>query len=261
MTPACPPGEPDGTAYAQGMNDHERHCVEAEAEIARFAAVTREADPATPVPTCPGWTIADLVRHHGKTLRWMAHIVRTLPAERVRSLDLDLGLPGDVAAYPAWFAEGAGPLMTALREAGGDTPVWTFGPDRHVRFWSRRVLHETLIHRADAELALGRTPEIPAELAVDGIEEFLTNAPSLRGFGHAGEMVHLHTTDHVADVLVRLGTDGVTWEHARGHGDAAVAGASRDLLLLVYGRLPLDRRFTVFGDRELLSGWLAASAW
>ncbi len=250
------------------MNDHERHCVEAEAEIATFAAVTSEADPATAVPTCPGWTIADLVRHHGKTLRWMAHLVRTLPVEPVRSLDLDLRVPGDVAAYPAWFAEGVGPLMTALREAGGDTPIWTFGPDRHVRFWSRRVLHETLIHRADAELALGRTPEVPAERAVDGIEEFLTNAlatpsvsASLREFGHTGETIHLHTTDHVADWLVHLATDGVTWERTSGHGDAAVAGTSRDLLLLVYGRLPLDRRFTVFGDRELLSGWLAASAW
>lgn len=250
------------------MSDHERHCAAAEAEIARFAEVTQHADPAAPVPTCPGWTITDLIRHHGTTHRWITHIVRTRPKERVWSRDLDLGLPADDAGYPGWLAAGAGPLLTTLREAGGDTPVWTFGPDQHVRFWSRRVLYEAVVHRADAELALGRTPYIDPETAADGIEEFLANIPvipwvaeQLRTLGRTGETLHLHATDHDGEWMIALGPDGVTWEHGHGKGTVAVRGTTSDLLLLTYGRLrPGDERFAVFGDQELLSGWLAAAA-
>jgi hypothetical protein len=35
-----------------------------------------EADLTDPVPTCPGWTVADLLRHHGGVCRWATAIVR-----------------------------------------------------------------------------------------------------------------------------------------------------------------------------------------
>jgi hypothetical protein len=43
------------------------------------------------------------------------------------------------------------------------------------RFWIRRMAHETVIHRVDAELSLGEPPmPIPPQQALDGVEEFLT---------------------------------------------------------------------------------------
>jgi hypothetical protein len=56
----------------------------------------------------------------------------------------------------------------------------------HARCWSRRMVHETALHRVDAELALGVEPRIHLAVAVDGVGEFLENLPrsgSLRGNG------------------------------------------------------------------------------
>lgn len=250
------------------VNDHELHRAAAETEIARFIEVTGQADLTTPVPTCPGWTFADLIRHHGTTHRWITHIVRTRPKEQVWSRDVDLGLPADVGDYPAWLAAGVEPLLTALRETDGATPTWTYGPDQQVRFYSRRVLYEAAVHRADAEIALGLDPVIAPETAADGIEEFLTVmlglprvAESIQKFGRFGETLHLHATDGDGDGewMITLGPDGTTWERGHAKGTVAVRGTTSDLFLLVWGRLKPER-LTVFGDQELLSGWLAAAA-
>ncbi|MEV8015780.1 maleylpyruvate isomerase N-terminal domain-containing protein [Streptomyces sp. NPDC086554] len=48
---------------------HEQYCAAVQAADARFVELARGADPATPIPTCPGWTLSDLVRHHGTTHR------------------------------------------------------------------------------------------------------------------------------------------------------------------------------------------------
>ena len=63
-------------------------------------------------------------------------------------------------------------LIQAGREAGSD-PVWTFTGSRPASFWARRMAHETAVHRADAEITVGRQPEIDADIAVDGIDEWL----------------------------------------------------------------------------------------
>ncbi len=44
-------------------------------ENAAFAELFRDADLSTPVPTCPGWTLAQLMRHVGRGDRWCAQIV------------------------------------------------------------------------------------------------------------------------------------------------------------------------------------------
>src|SRR4051812_23480836 len=100
----------------QFVNDHERHRIAAEGEIERFIEVTAEADLATPVPACPGWTVADLVRHLGGVHRWMTRIMLDRAERRISFRDLDLGVPADRRDYRAWFAAGVPPLITALRE-------------------------------------------------------------------------------------------------------------------------------------------------
>lgn len=246
-------------------HDHERHRAAAEAEIARFVEVTAEADPATPLPTCPGWTVADLMRHLGTIYRWMTHIVVTRPARRIPATELGIEPPADDGACHGWLAAGVEPLTTALRATDGDEPVWTLGPDQHLRLWSSRLLAETLVHRADVELALGRTPAVDQEVAADAVEEFLTTVlhydrviARLKEFGHAGETVHLHATDGEGEWTATLGADGRTaWERGHSKGSVAVRGTAADLLFLLWGRYPLDERFTVFGDEELLRALLA----
>jgi uncharacterized protein (TIGR03083 family) len=249
------------------VNDHTRRCDAAEAEIARFVEVAGEADLATPLPTCPGWTVADLLRHLGTIYHWMTWVIATRPAERVPPGAVPLDVPAEESAYLDWLVAGAAPLTTALRAADGDEPIWTHGPDRRMRLWPWRLFAETLVHRADVELALGRTPAIAAEVAADGVEEFLATVlrydrivERLREFGHDGETIHLHATDieDGGEWTATLAADGrTTWERGHAKGTVAVRGSAAGLLLLLWGRYPLDERFAVFGDAALLSGLLA----
>ena len=54
-----------------------------------------------------------------------------------------------------WLRSGPRLLLDAVDATGPQTPVWTFLGPRPAAWWIRRRLHETLVHRADAALALG----------------------------------------------------------------------------------------------------------
>ena len=247
------------------MLDHEWFCERAGAEIGALADVVGGApDIAAGVSACPGWTVADLAAHTGNIHRWATAIVATRAAARPPFPVVES--PWSSAdGWAAWLASGGRPLLDALRSAGPATEVWTWGPGRTSGWWARRMLHETAVHRADAQLALGIEPVIDPVTAADGIEEFLDNLPSARRPARhladlpAGASVHLHATDSDGEWLVRFGADGPgTMSWARGHqkATAAVRGPVADLLLFTYGRYPAaDPRLSVFGDASLLGLW------
>ncbi|MFI8824929.1 maleylpyruvate isomerase family mycothiol-dependent enzyme [Streptomyces sp. NPDC053431] len=251
-------------------DDHAVNCERVASAVESFVTLVRGADPATPVPTCPGWTLADLVKHHGTTHRWTEHLVRTRATERVWSTDVPLDLPEDPAAYPEWLAASAEASLRALRAAEPDAPTWSHGADPHVRFFPRRLLFEAVVHRADAERALGREPgPIDPGTAADGIEEFLENLPyfswvaePVARLGRDGARLRLAATDSGAAWTLTLGGGGFTWQRrADGEATATVEGTAADLLLLVYGRYAADDpRFTHAGDRTVLDAWRAATA-
>lgn len=250
-----------------GVLDHEWFCARTESEIARMASVTAGADPGTQVPTCAGWTIARLVKHTGIVHRWAERIVATRASARIEQRDLEAGLPADEAAYPQWLAAGAAPLAAALRSAGPDTVVWAWGAEQRSGWWARRMLHETTVHRADAEFGLGAWPDIDPVVAADGIEEFLANLPTARRPAEhlaelpAGESLHLHATDSDGEWLIRFDGSGVEWSRGHEKASAAVRGPVAALLLFTYGRIPgSDARLTVFGDAALLGIWQEKTA-
>ena len=154
---------------------HDEAIDELELEIERFAAALDDADVATRVPTCPEWTIEDLALHLGLIHQWADRLVRARATVRIRRADMDLDA-GPVDA--AWLRRGGASLVDALRTADPATPMWAWGPDQHVAFWSRRQLHETFMHRVDLDLARGATPYVEPIVAVDAIDEFLVNLAS-----------------------------------------------------------------------------------
>lgn len=252
------------------MNSAE-HVAAVAAETARFVATVETADPSTPVPTCPGWTLADLTRHTGSVHRWFTELLRRRIQQPPTSRDVDLRLPEHSAAYPDWLAEGATRAADVFAATDLDAPMWAWGLDQHARFWVRRMLFETLVHRADAELALGLSPHIDRALAVDGVDEFLTNLPFASRFAPLtaelrgnDQTIRFSCMDSDDDWLVVLRPDGfglAASDTGPRAADATIQATAADLLLLAYGRL--DHRSDTFqrlGDPELLAHWFTHSA-
>lgn len=251
-----------------GLDDdqHERYCESIAHVVAGFTAAVRDADPATPVPTCPGWTLADLVEHHGATHRWAEHLVRTRATERVRVREVPLDLPDDPSGYPQWMARGAESLLRTLRRVDPDLPMWSCGADQRVAFYPRRLLFEAVIHCADAQLALGQQPLVEPATAADGIAEFLENLPchpwmTERLAPLAGGSVRLLARDTGAAWTITFGAAGFSWTATTEAADVTVTADVGDLLLLLYGRRrPEPDRFTVRGGAAVLDAWLGATA-
>ncbi|MFE2813922.1 maleylpyruvate isomerase family mycothiol-dependent enzyme [Streptomyces nigra] len=254
---------------------HDRYCDEIAHQVGLLrAVVTSGADLSATVPTCPDWSLEQLVRHTGEALRWVELMVRTraekeIPEETVPGAQ-GPDAQGDPAALDAWLAETGDLLVGTLREAGPDTAVWSWAGVPTAGFWARRMTHELTIHRADATLAAGLPYEVAPEIAADAIDEWLEivqwaqrtipDDPA-RELRRPGASIHLHATDPTpgvdAEWFVDLGGDAIVWR--RGHEKATVAlrGSLTDVLLAFYRRLPLDApELEVLGERELLEFWL-----
>ena len=130
------------------------------------------------VTTCPEWTLRDLVRHTGMVHRWATAVLEAAgPAVDDVGFEAATVYPTDDGLL-GWFRDGLAALLTTLRESPEDLPAWAFmrGSPSPLHFWARRQLHETTVHRMDAELASG-LPITPVRAAVgaDGIDELLTS--------------------------------------------------------------------------------------
>ena len=182
----------------------------------------------------------------------------------------DRDLPDGAEAREAWLLAGASRLVEAVREAGPSLPVWSWAGEQTAGFWVRRMAHETVMHRADAEITAGRTVQIAADMAADGISEWLEIIPyalddadlaALADLPGHGESLHFHATDdglgEAGEWLVRLTPSGVVWQPGHGKGDGAVRAAAAELLLLLLRRIPSDDpRIEVLGNPKLLDHWL-----
>ncbi|WP_158557908.1 maleylpyruvate isomerase family mycothiol-dependent enzyme [Spongiactinospora gelatinilytica] len=234
-------------------------------EINRMAKTVTGHDMSVPTPTCPGWDLGALIAHTGAIHRWAAAMVRDLSPERYHRREMDFGEPEHRADYPAWLARGAEILQEALSGQEPDAPMWAWGGDRHVRFWSRRQLHETVVHHADAQIAIGIAPAIDEDIAADGVEELFDLLPYARGGAPARELTGDGETlswqaDSGAGWVVTLEPGGFSYRRSPEPGDVTVrAATSSDLQLLVWGRRRADD-YSIDGDSGLLSWWLSHSA-
>jgi uncharacterized protein (TIGR03083 family) len=233
-----------------------------------LAGIAATADLTTTVPTCPDWTLRQLITHVGRAHRWAAAIVATQAAEPIPFREVPDGrLPDDPAERPAWIRDGAALLAETVTAGSG--PVWThFGPGP-ASYWARRMAHETAVHRADGQITVGIRPVIDPVVAADGIAEWLGFLPDGTAGDQAGQpapvpegkVVHFHATDAAdGEWLIRGVPGGVTVAAGHGKGDLALRGPASAILLVMLRRLPPgDPAVEVIGDRSLLEAWLAAT--
>lgn len=138
-----------------------------------FGDLIRNADPSTPVPTCPDWTLKQLFTHVGRGNRWAAQIVAERRYQPLDPREVRDGKPPDDPDGAAdWLNAGAEALVKAVDRVGPDCRVWTFLGSKPAGWWIRRRLHEVTVHHADATLALGSTttcpPSSPPTLSASG---------------------------------------------------------------------------------------------
>ena len=125
-----------------------------------------------PVPSCPDWTVLDLVTHVGNVHSWAATIVET--TRRSGELE-DRPSSHRPRRVSEWYLAKAEDLYTVLRNVDPLQPTWNFAFGAGVAgFWQRRQTHETLMHGVDLALAGDHEERMPLDLAVDGIDEALT---------------------------------------------------------------------------------------
>jgi uncharacterized protein (TIGR03083 family) len=232
-----------------------------------FGELIGGADPSTPVPTCPEWTLKQLFRHVGRGNRWAAQIIADHRTETLDPRDVRDGKPPDDAdAALDWLNGSAKAVIDAVDRVGGETRVWTFLGARPCGWWIRRRLHEATVHRADAAMALGLEYDLSPELAADGISEWIERVSVEARPGalplEPGRVVHLHAIDDGLGptgewTITSDAEDGLVWSHDHGKGDVALRGAAKDLLLAVVRRRTVaDGGIEVFGDTAVWDGWL-----
>ncbi|MBR7833064.1 maleylpyruvate isomerase family mycothiol-dependent enzyme [Actinospica durhamensis] len=140
--------------------DHEFHLLRA-----AIASADREAK----VPGCPDWTADQLAHHVAQTYLHKVECIRLgeFPQDWPPQLD-----PDPVAVLDEQF--GALTASFDAHDPAGPAATW-HDPDQTVGFWIRRMAHETVVHRVDAEQVAGlELAPIDDEVALDGIDEFLT---------------------------------------------------------------------------------------
>jgi uncharacterized protein (TIGR03083 family) len=222
-------------------------------ETDRFYELAESADPDARVPSCPDWTVADLVRHLAEVHWFWGTDIETRATDPDAIENQAPTAPSRYTDLVVWGRTQADRMLGLLEATGDDVRVWTWGladHDQNVGFVRRHQVQEAAVHRWDLEGAVSGSPApIDAAEAADGIDEMLavtipwcvSEDKPLTG------TVHLHCTDVEGEWF--LHTDGRV-ERIHAKGDVAMRGAASDLLLALYKRIPLDR-IDVIGDAAL----------
>ncbi|MBL7256712.1 maleylpyruvate isomerase family mycothiol-dependent enzyme [Paractinoplanes lichenicola] len=223
-------------------------------------AVAAAADFGARVPGCPDWDLRDLVAHLGAVQRFWAVVVRaadpTGPPSRSALGDREPS--GDLLA---WSAESTSLLLAALRASSAGTRAWAWwgasSAPLTVGAIARHQVQEAAVHAYDAQEARGQAgvPEpLPVAVAADGVAEFLqVGVGSLGAWPHQPARVRFDASDGQPHTLDLTPSGGRLLEQAAaGEPTTVIRGTSSDLVLVLYGRLPLEA-LAIDGDREVLT--------
>ena len=229
----------------------------------RMAEVAGRIGPDEPVPSCPDWSVRDLVRHTGRVHRWAGLMISERRPEPPAGREvLPSGWPSD-AGLVDWFREGHALVVEALAGAPPDLRCWTIaGAPSPREFWARRQAHETSIHRVDAELAAGALTGFDPMYAADGIDELLVwfiTRPGRAPSAPADTTLAVVATDVGRRWTVTFGPGRACGREGEGAASCTVSGAAAELYPYLWSRTPLGA-LEVEGDRDALRRWRRSSA-
>lgn len=219
-------------------------------EVDLLAEAAERAGPDAPVPTCPDWTVRDLLAHTGEIYRWAARVLRG------EQQDFPTSWP-DVADAELVdrLRAGAGEAAGLLRAAPGDVQCWTFWPEADpAHFWARRMANETAVHRIDAQRAVGAVTPVETEQAIDGIDELLAGLLAVRPRGvRTEEPVRLAVVPEDAEAwVVTLTAERIAAVPGSGTAELTVTGTAAELFTWLWNR---DGEVSLSGDLQVAQLW------
>ena len=229
-----------------------------ERSVALRESVAASSDRHVRVPSCPGWSLSDLVEHLTEVHRFWAAAVAAGPSERPPTLAPDDdALSADLLTRSFVATEA---LVAALRTAGPATACWTWWSSSDVPMTSgavaRHQVQEAAVHAFDAQLAAGAPQLVPVTVALDGIAEFIGISHGTAGpWPYAPARIGLHAAEGES-WLLDLKSPGSPVPDNQPETVADLYGPASDLLLTLHGRLTLECLRTR-GDRAVLERLLS----
>jgi uncharacterized protein (TIGR03083 family) len=198
-----------------------------------------------PIPTCPGWTAIDLARHVVQVYAHKAAVIRA--GEAVPAGEVQAANDGPYRQVLERHEAVVTDLADLLSDLDPDAPAWTWmegAGESTVAAWARRMSHEALIHRVDAELTVGTdVGVVDHALAIDGVNEVLTwmaGDPDVVASDEAcvsgSGTVLLDYGDGAWLLDIGGGRQVVTPAEAGTPADVRVGGSAWALDLLLWGR-------------------------
>lgn len=185
------------------------------------------------VPTCPGWTVTDLLGHLWAIETWVRSVLRGREPQAT---------PEAGPSAVADFVDGIPDFLTAVRAITPEEPCWNFGPPpRTAGWWIRRQAHEHAIHRVDLESVFGTTPAFDAAFAADGVGEVVSM--------FYPRQLRLERTAPVTETVRIVAADtGDTWTLGDGEPVATVTADAHALYLGLWKRRDLFAASRIDGD-------------
>jgi len=220
------------------------------------------------VPWSDRWSVGTVARHVAGTHHVVGGIVAGRPsADFGLFATLDSPEKND-PRFLEWFAEGTATMCEQLRIAPATDACWNWydGGGGRVSFWGRRMAHECVVHRWDAQMgATGTADPVDPEVAADGIDEFLdifVATGRAQSGAPPGPAVLIETLDTDDRWTIELPTGDRIVHRDRLPAQAKLSGGAADLLLLLWGRFTtIPGSVTVDGpisDRVALAQLLPA---
>ena len=215
-----------------------------------------------PVPSCPGWDVAEAVCHTGEVYH---HKIASMVLDRFPEDDEWSHGPADGEDLLDWYRASLASLLHELntRDPAAHAPTW-FPPEQQVAWFFRRMAQETAVHRVDVELATGAVTPVADDLALDGIDEVLDlflrygvgMDPDEDTADFAGHSVQIRTGHQAWHVLGTPADPAGQIRLDRGihAADASVSGEPSELLLWLWNRRP-DSAVRIDGDATALNAF------
>lgn len=231
--------------------------IEDRSDALRAAAA--QAGLAARVPSCPDWSVSDLVTHLGEVQLFWAADVAAGPSVAPPDEETvgDREPHGDLLT---WSADATSKLVAALREAGPDRMCWTWWEEADAapttsEAVARHQVQEAGVHAFDAQQAAGHGLPLPAPVAADGVNEFITVELPTNGPWPFEPATVILETGAGGSWLLDLGPDGLHVlegdEHGNAKRSATVTADPSDMVLAFYRR-ELPGELHIDGDPELV---------